>query len=54
MDEFIEDFLKERPKWTRDEVILIAEHAKKEGIPFCWDCHDWHFETELHTFNEAN
>lgn len=46
-----DDFASFRPNYTRDDVEYIEAHAIKHGIPYCRDCHDWHFSADDHSYD---
>lgn len=49
LDEAAEDFLRYRPYYTRSHVSTILLHIEVIGLPYCYDCHDWHQDDEDHS-----
>jgi hypothetical protein len=45
----VDIFLSERPHYTREHVMEIAEAMRRGGIPFCQACADWHSPDDDHT-----
>lgn len=44
-----DDYLATHPHQTRSHVDLILLHVEAIGLPYCWDCHDWHLADETHS-----
>jgi hypothetical protein len=49
MSDPVTAFHNARPYYDRANVEVIAEHARRENIPFCTECNDWHFASEDHS-----
>jgi len=47
----VDDFLEFRPYYQRSDVEYIKAHAVKCGIPYCNECHDWHFSVDEHSYD---
>jgi len=45
----IEDFLSAHPQHDAAHVQEIAAYAEAESIPYCSECHDWHYAHEDHS-----
>lgn len=41
--------------WRPDsETILLHQEMTAAGIPFCYDCADWHHDNEAHSWTDKN
>lgn len=47
-----EDFYVNHPYYDREHVAYIADRKAEQGVPYCRECHDWHFADEQHSMSE--